>query len=656
MLVQECALAALCARYLPLLSELHLPRLEKLNESGPLLADLAIALRVMEQRASTFRLGSALQANLDRLNRRFGFSRVEQLVLALAVLMMSDDLFYKVARCAESSQNPYRQVASILGMPVTQVELALSPTGRLRKTGLIVLSHSGSPEINLALGMGRLRVLASKRLASLDEVFGVVLRSAPTATLCRADYAHIRPEFGFVAGLLRESLRTRRAGVNILLHGMPGTGKTECSRLLAQDLGAPLFEVSFLDSEGTPQDAMRRLQNAAAAQFLLRGRSSLLLFDEIDAAFNDGSSWTGKPTTAESAKAWVNELLERSPVPMIWTANRIDQMDPAFVRRFDLVVKLESPPLRQRERLLEKLCGDALDAGQIRRFAQIQSATPAVITRAVDVVRRSESANGSRVEMIEAVLDGTLTAQGHASVRRSCRDMSANDYDVSLCNADADLGAIAAGLAQSGKGRICLYGPPGTGKTAFGHWLAKTLDRPLVLKRASDIQSMWLGEMEKNLARVFEEAARDRAVLQIDEVDSFLQDRRNAERPWEISQTNEFLTQLESFDGVFVASTNLMDGLDRAALRRFDYKIRVDYLRPEQSQQMFERMLHDSNIACDDDSLAGIARLTRLTPGDFAVVARRHGVVPFVDARGVLDALRREVDMRTDEPRRIGFV
>src|SRR3546814_5728017 len=91
--------------------------------------------------------------------------------------------------------------------------------------------------------------------------------------------------------------------------------------------------------------------------------------------------------------------------------------------------------------------------------------------------------------------------------------------------------------------------------------------------------------MEQKLARAFEQAARENAVLQIDEVDSFLQDRRRANRPWEASQVNEFLTQLESFDGVFNASTNLMDSLDQAAMRRFDSKIQMDYLRHERSAE-----------------------------------------------------------------------
>jgi hypothetical protein len=93
-----------------------------------------------------------------------------------------------------------------------------------------------------------------------------------------------------------------------------------------------------------------------------------------------------------------------------------------------------------------------------------------------------------------------------------------------------------------------------------------------------------------------------------------------------------------------------------AALRRFDYKIRVDYLRPAQSQRMLERLLDDWMLPKpDEESAARLAHMTRLTPGDFALVRRRHAVVPFADARAVLDALHREAEMKKNEPRLIGF-
>ena len=83
----------------------------------------------------------------------------------------------------------------------------------------------------------------------------------------------------------------------------------------------------------------------------------------------------------------------------------------------------------------------------------------------------------------------------------------------------------------------------------------------------------------------------DDAILLLDEVDSFLQDRRNARHSWEISAVNEMLTQMESYRGLFIASTNLMDNLDEAALRRFDLKISFGYLAAEQITQLLSQHL-----------------------------------------------------------------
>lgn len=73
----------------------------------------------------------------------------------------------------------------------------------------------------------------------------------------------------------------------------------------------------------------------------------------------------------------------------------------------------------------------------------------------------------------------------------------------------------------------------------------------------------------------------------IDEVDSFLSDRRGAQHSCEVSMVNKMLTQMESFSGVFIASTNLMDGLDQAALRRFDLKAKFDFLTSQKAWQLF---------------------------------------------------------------------
>lgn len=640
---------------------LRLPRLSAKSDEpdqSEVHIRLAATLDRMEKNAGKFRLNRRLVNNLELLGRQFALTMAERHILALTVLMRADEDLHTVARSARQQVNVTGQLQAITKLPPHIIRAALAPLGKLRRSGLLDVRGGEHPAYNLQLPRLSLQLLATARLTSIDDLFRSFLRPCPPATLSRSDYPHLAAGFDLVAGLIREALASRREGVNILLHGPPGTGKTALTRSIAGFLGAPLFDVSSIDENGDPLAPRTRLSGAATAQRLLAGRQAVLVFDEIDAIFNDGSRFFGKPTTAETAKAWVNTLLEMNPIPMLWVGNDIERMDPAFLRRFDLVVELNTPPLSQRVHLLEQACGSMVDENDIRRLAHSEAITPAILTRAASVARRVTIPGITTGALMETVVDGTLRAQGHLSVRQASRGLPPGNYDPSLCNASENLTQLALGLSQAHAGRICLYGPPGTGKTAFGHWLAHELDKPLVLKRTSDLQSPFVGVMERNLARAFEQAARDNAILQIDEIDSFLRDRVTARQAWEVSQVNEFLTQLESFDGIFIASTNLMDGLDPAALRRFDYKIRIDYMRPDQIRKMLGDQLDAWGIAVNADQTIDrlLGHLDRLTPGDFAVVRRRHRLLPFMTATAVVDALRAEVELKGGNERRIGFV
>jgi SpoVK/Ycf46/Vps4 family AAA+-type ATPase len=222
-------------------------------------------------------------------------------------------------------------------------------------------------------------------------------------------------------------------------------------------------------------------------------------------------------------------------------------------------------------------------------------------------------------------------------------------YDPALIHANTDLFALAKGLANCKFGQICLYGPSGTGKTAFARWLANQMGVPLLEKRSSDLISPYIGETERNIAEAFREAKCSQSLLLIDEVDSFLQDRRGARHSWEITAVNEMLTQMESYSGLFIASTNFMDSLDQAVLRRFDLKVKFDYLKPEQAWQMLVRQSDSMGINEPSDiSRSELARLAVLTPGDFAVVARQHRFRPLSNASEFIAALKQECDFKED--------
>ena len=178
-----------------------------------------------------------------------------------------------------------------------------------------------------------------------------------------------------------------------------------------------------------------------------------------------------------------------------------------------------------------------------------------------------------------------------------------------------------------------------------------------MVKRASDLMSMWVGENEKNIARAFKQAEQDGALLLIDEVDGFLQDRRGAARSWEVTLVNEMLTQMESFPGVFIASTNLMDGLDQAALRRFDLKVKFDFLKPEQASELLRRYCFQLGLPMPQQAQSErVMRMQQLTPSDFATVCRQSRFRPIVSTDALVAALEAECIVKEGSKTAIGFL
>lgn len=161
-----------------------------------------------------------------------------------------------------------------------------------------------------------------------------------------------------------------------------------------------------------------------------------------------------------------------------------------------------------------------------------------------------------------------------------------------------------------------------------------------LVEPASRLLGTFVGETETNIANAFAEAKRENALLQFDEVDSFLSERNHAVHSWQVSMVNEMMTQMDTFDGIFIASTNRFDHLDEAALRRFDANLQFDFMRPEQAWTMSASTCSTFGLALHEAHLAPQLRhLRHVTPGDFAQLVRQHQFLPFRDASAVMDAL-----------------
>lgn len=191
---------------------------------------------------------------------------------------------------------------------------------------------------------------------------------------------------------------------------------------------------------------------------------------------------------------------------------------------------------------------------------------------------------------------------------------------------------------------LLFHGLPGTGKTEFARYLAKTLDRELIQRRASDLLSMWVGGTEKAIAQAFREAESADGILLLDEADSLFLNRNQAEHSWERSQTNELLTQMENFSGVLVCCTNLLANLDSAALRRFAFKVSFKPLSEEGRATLFRRYFPEVELTFE--AAERLARLEGLTPGDFKAVKTRLRYSSCMDTAAVIEALANECHYR----------
>lgn len=198
-------------------------------------------------------------------------------------------------------------------------------------------------------------------------------------------------------------------------------------------------------------------------------------------------------------------------------------------------------------------------------------------------------------------------------------------FDFGMVNCNQDLKDLFNKLKKSKKlnYNILLYGESGSGKSLAAQYLAQQLGIPYIKKQASSIIDKFVGQTEKNIQMAFKEAKQKKAMLILDEADSFLFDRKYAQRDFECASTNELLTQLESSEYPVVLTTNLKSKLDKACLRRCLFKIKYDYMKEENVKAGIKTYFGKEFVLTKDQ----LKTLKYLTAGDFKVAKDKMDIL-----------------------------
>lgn len=584
---------------------------------------------------------SQAASNLDILAELLGFTKAERNFCFHTIIAKRwSSVSSVLSSCLRLAARDSRPMEALLECNAQEFNSAYSRKSILFQAG-VISKQSGSSDLDrMSFASGFMRAMHWNGNGSILDT---MLRGIGSTAMTRDDYAHVGETVDILCRLLVGANERGATGVNILIHGAPGTGKTELARLIPQEIGARGMAAGEVENREEDTNRAERLRDLRLAEALLsrqeRRTPMFLVFDEMEdlTRFQIGGG----------SKIVLNRFMETNRVPVVWIANNMSDIPDYVVRRMTAVLEIRAPSAQMQQRMLRKIAStQGVDLPEDDAKA-LQSAAVVIPAVARNAAWAASLAGGGPAEMKRFYLGVSSALQG----REVKPDLASGAvfYRPDLSVTDIDLAALADRLASDGDGAVGLlfHGAPGTGKSAAARFMAERMGLPVMERRGSDIFGKYVGESEKAIRRIFREAEEEGAALIFDEIDSLLSDRRHHQAKHETSQVNEFLKALEGHDKPVFACTNLLDRMDAAAMRRFLLKVKFDVLDDAHARRAFVHYFGTEPPAGAD--------LYGSVPSDFDVSRRKARFTGAGSPAEMLALVRAEMEARVLESRPIGF-
>lgn len=601
-----------------------------------------------------------LEKNLKWLQKKLDLSHHEVQLMTWVYLIHKDEAFQALLLefPTLSYQQLIRLVSKIVGTSENKIKQMLSHDAKLLQLGLLKANLYENAPVHARLSLLDCLCDNLSEEALNYGHFSADFTRASFADLTINDFPHLLDDIDDLQVFIQQVCKSQTKGINILIYGPEASGKTQFIKALADRLDLALYVMSFPVAKKIPVETL--LSSISRAQQLLEGnKKNLLLVDDLQNQFENDSSDFMDSGSSSHLKRLVNTSIGKNQLPTIWVTNRLDIFSYRDLSRFSYCLEFKKPTRAMRQDFLRKKMGNSnISESWIMKTAMKENIPFETLEKIANFTKLVCSSKEN--QSVEVIFDKALTkankflrgAEGGVSL------YGVEQYNQDFINADVDLAYVTDALKGHTEARICLSGPPGCGKTGFAHHLAYLLDKPVITKKGSDILGRYLGDTEQNLAGAFQEANTRDALLLIDEIDGLLSNRQDAQRNWEVSIVNELLTQIDMFKGLLVVTTNLFEKLDPAAMRRFDLKVKFDYLNNKQIEQFWDLYIQQHNLENDNESKQEAVLIKELTPGDFANIERQTKFMPLKDAIDLLSRLKKEVSFKREQckGKAIGFL
>ena len=440
-----------------------------------------------------------------------------------------------------------------------------------------------------------------------------------------AEQLYLAPNvFSSLQSVLTQGLVANGPRLNLL--GPKGSGRRTALGTAAAAHGLGVLVVDLVRLAADEKTFPARL-GAALRDGLLRGSVPLLRGDLL---FDDREKW-------EPLARRTGELVGAHPGPVAFSAREPNSVLEQNVRHlYDLRFPVPGTP-EQRKLWISAL--NVENAGEMAAaLSQRFKVTPGTLHVAVtDARSRHRFTGGDGPVQVHQVADAVRRRLDHALSNVAQPYTTTLDWDDVVLPEDV-MNTLNEILSQAryrekvfdewgmrrkmsyGRGLACLFaGPPGTGKTMMAGIMAKTLGRELYKVDISKVVSKWVGETEKNLGRIFDEAERAQVILLFDEADSLFSTRtevKGSNDRFANMEINYLLQRMESYDGMSLLTTNFEKSIDEAFKRRLKFKVDFPLPEPEERATLWRVMMPDPKVVAGDIDYERLGKKFRMSGGN----------------------------------------